>query len=185
LREVNQNHQNTKENKTMKAIDVVRNALQISDSAMMQLIEDMSDAPLTQPTPRGGNHPLWILGHITFIEGNVPHVLFGEPNPVARWAPLFAPGTEPTADASAYPPFDELVHTYRDLRARNLQILEQLGEAGLDRPTKSPPRGLEHVLGTVGQSFLTIALHQMSHRGQVADARRVAGRKPVFTPGFD
>jgi uncharacterized damage-inducible protein DinB len=166
----------------MKAIDIIRTALNTSDKATLQLIEDMRDAALTQPTPRGGNHPLWVLGHITLVEGNVPHVLFGEPNPVANWAPLFAPGTEPRADTAAYPSFEEVLRTYRDLRERNLKILEEIGEDGLDRPTVAPPKGLEDVLGTAGKAFLVIALHQMSHRGQVADARRTAGRKPVFTP---
>ena len=41
----------------MKAIDAVRKALQISDQSFLQLVEDMRDAPLTCPTPRGGNHP--------------------------------------------------------------------------------------------------------------------------------
>jgi uncharacterized damage-inducible protein DinB len=169
----------------MKAIEVIRTALRMSDQATMKLIEDMRDAPLTQPTTRGGNHPLWVLGHITVIEGGIPQVLFGEPNPVQRWAPLFAAGSEPTTDPSAYPPFEEVLRTYRDLRARNLEILEQLGEAGLDRPTVAPPRGLEDVLRTAGDTFLVLALHRMNHRGQVADARRAAGRKPVFTPGLD
>src|SRR5438045_2892019 len=153
----------------MKAIDVIRSAMQTCERSTMQLIEDMRDAHLTQPTPRGGNHPLWVLGHITFVEGNIPRVLFGEPNAVAHWAPLFAPGTQPAGDAAAYPPFAEVLRTYRDLRARNLKILEELGEAGLDRPTKAPPRGMQHILGTVGETFLTIAMHQMNHRGQVAD----------------
>lgn len=166
----------------MKAIDVIRNAMEVSDRNTLSLIEDMRDAALTQPTPRGGNHPLWVLGHITLVEGNIPKVIFGEPNPVAHWAPLFAPGTEPTADASAYPPFEEVLRTYRDLRARNMRILEELGDEGLDRKTAAPPKGLEHVLGTVGTAFLTVAMHQMSHRGQVADCRRVAGREPIFTP---
>jgi hypothetical protein len=167
----------------MKAMDVIRNAMQMCERNTMQLIEDMRDAPLTQPTPSGGNHPLWILGHLTLVEGIIPQTLFGEPNPVAHWASLFAPGTEPSSDASKYPPFDELLHTYRDLRTRNLQIFEELGEGGLDRPTKAPPPGLKDILRTVGDTFLVVALHQMNHRGQVADARRAAGRKPVFTPG--
>src|SRR3954464_11682917 len=116
----------------MKAIDVIRRALQFADRATLELIEDMRDAALTQPTPRGGNHPLWVLGHITFVEGNIPHVLFGEPNPVAKWAPMFAPATEPTAAAADYPPFEEVLRTYRDLRARNMKTLDQLGDAGLD-----------------------------------------------------
>ena len=169
----------------MKAMDVIRNALQVSDQSIMMLADDLRDAPLTAPTPRGGNHPLWVLGHITLVEGNLPHVILGEPNPVAHWAPLFAAGTEPKSDAAAYPSFDEVIRTYRDLRARNLQLLEQLGEAGLDRPTKSPPRGLEDALSTVGKTFLVIAMHHMNHRGQLADARRAIGRKPIFTPGMN
>jgi uncharacterized damage-inducible protein DinB len=173
-----------KGNQAMKAIDLIRNALQNCERATFQLIEDMRDAPLTQPTGRGGNHPLWVLGHLTFVEGNIPHVIFGEPNPVAHWAALFSAGTEPKTEASYYPPFDEILSKYRELRVRNLQILERLGEAGLDQLTKAPPRGLEQALRTAGDTFLVIAMHQMNHRGQLADARRVAGRKPVFTPGM-
>jgi len=167
----------------MNSIDVIRRAMAISERVTLGLIEDMHDSPLTHPTACGGNHPLWVLGHITLIEGGVPQILFGEPNPVERWRPLFAAGTEPKSDASAYPSFDEVLRTYRDLRARNLEILERLGEEGLDRPTKAPPPGLEDVLRTARDAFLVLALHQMGHRGQVADSRRVAGRKPMFTPG--
>jgi uncharacterized damage-inducible protein DinB len=31
---------------------------------------------------------------------------------------------------------------------------------------------------TIGQLFLFIAMHEMSHRGQLADARNALGRKP-------
>src|SRR5436190_3173727 len=168
----------------MKAIDAIRAAIQTSDRSIMMLLEDLRDAPLTEPTPCGGNHPLWVLGHITYVEGNLPHIIFDEPNPVARWAPLFAAGTEPKSEAGAYPSFDEVLRTFRDLRARNLKILDEIGEAGLDRPTKSPPRGLEEALSTVGRTFLIVAMHHMSHRGQLADARRAIGRKPIFTPGM-
>ena len=101
----------------MTAIELIRFALQMADAAFTQLAEDMRDAPLTSPTPRGGNHPLWLLGHLTFLEANVPHVILGEPNPLEHWAALFAPGTEPSSDLSKYPSYDELLRTYRDLRA--------------------------------------------------------------------
>ena len=80
-------------------------------------------------------------------------------------------------------PSDEVLGTYRQLRDRNLKLLEEIGESGLDRPTEAPPKGLEQVFGTAGHTFLVIAIHQMNHRGQVADARRTAGRQPMFTPG--
>jgi uncharacterized damage-inducible protein DinB len=170
------------ENKVMKSIDLLKNALSMGDRGMMMLLEDLRNAPMTSPTPRGGNHPLWVLGHITYVEANVPHVLSGEPNPLAHWGPLFAAGAEPTSDPKAYPSFDEVLKAYQDARASNLKLLDEIGEAGLDRPTKSPPKGLEEPLATVGKAFMTIAMHQMNHRGQLADCRRALGRKAIFTP---
>ena len=169
----------------MKTIDVIRTTMQLSHQATLGLAEDMRDAPFTSPTPGGGNHPMWVIGHLAFVEGNLPRAILGEPNPVAHWAPLFAPGAEPTTDASAYPPYEEVLRTYKDLFARNLEMLERLGEEGLSRPTVRQPRGLEQLLRTAGDAFLVTGIHAMHHRGQLADARRAAGRKPVFTPGFD
>ena len=168
----------------MKAIDVIKNALTMGDRGMMMLLEDLRNVPMTSPTPRGGNHPLWVLGHITFVEASVPKVLFGEPHPLAQWAVLFAAGAEPKSDPKFYPSFDEVLKAYQDARAKNLKLLDEIGDAGLDRPTKSPPKGLEEPLATVGKAFMTIAMHQMNHRGQLADARRALGRKPIFTPGM-
>ena len=168
----------------MKSIDLVRWALQLTDQGTARLVADMREAPLTQPTPGakggGGNHPLWTLGHLCVLEGGIPQILIGEPNPVAHWWPLFGIGSQPTTDASAYPSFDELLRTYRELRARTLKLLDQIGDAGLDRPPKAVPSGFEEVMKTAGQTLLLIALHNMVHYGQIADARRVAGLKPLM-----
>ena len=165
----------------MKAIDAIRSALSFGDRDIRH-IEDMRHSPVTAPGPHGGNHPLWILGHLTVTEGRLRQIVLGEPNPVQHWKPLFDWGSEPIPDVAAYPPFAEVLRTYRELRARNLQLLEEIGEAGLDRPTKAPPPGLEQGFRTIGQAFLTIALHQTFHGGQASAARRASGRKPFFVP---
>jgi hypothetical protein len=162
----------------MKAIDLIRWALQVADESTTRLVEDLRDKPLTRPTSRGGNHPPWVLGHLAVIEGMIPHTVFGEPHPVQHWWPLFGTGSEPSDDAGAYPPFDEVLTTYRDLRAENLVRLEEIGEAGLERAPKVIPPGFEDRMKTIGRTFHLIALHQMQHLGQVADARRAAGREP-------
>jgi hypothetical protein len=41
----------------MKAVDYIRTALDSSARATLALIDDKKDAPLTFPTPKGGNHP--------------------------------------------------------------------------------------------------------------------------------
>jgi hypothetical protein len=57
-------------------------------------------------------------------------------------------------------------------------MLDQIGEAGLDRAPKNIPPGFEDPMKTIGQTFLLISLHNMVHYGQIADARRAAGLKP-------
>jgi hypothetical protein len=70
--------------------------------------------------------------------------------------------------------------TYRRLRARNLKLLDDVGDSGLDRAPVAVPQGFEEVMKTVGQTLLLIALHNMVHYGQIADARRAAGLKPLL-----
>ena len=168
----------------MKAIDLIRWAMTMTDGATAQLVEDLRSAPLTPSTPGGkagdGNHAVWTLGHLCVIEGGIPQILFGEPNPVEHWKPLFGSGTQPKSDASAYPSFDELLSKYRELRARNLKLLDEIGEAGLDRAPKQAPPVFKDVMTSFGKTFLLIALHNMVHYGEIADARRVAGFKPLL-----
>jgi len=168
----------------MKAIDLVRWAMQMSERGTAALVADMREAPLTFATPGAkggdGNHHVWLLGHLAYIEGAVQHVLLGESNPVEHWATLFAPGTRPTGEPHKYPSFDEVLAKYRELRAANLRLLDRLGEAGLDRPPKWVPPGFEDSMKTAGQTLLLICLHNMVHYGQIADARRVAGREPLM-----
>jgi hypothetical protein len=163
----------------MKAIDLIRFAMKLTDEGTARLVADMRDAALTRPGG-DGNHTLWSLGHLAYIEGDIPRILLGEPNPVEHWAPIFAPRTQPKSDASAYPPFDEVLRTYRELRARNMKLLDEVGENGLDRLPKDIPPGFEDAMKTFGHTLLLITLHNMVHYGQIAVARRAAGRKPLM-----
>jgi hypothetical protein len=160
----------------MQTKEAIQFALTLSNGAVLSAIDKMSDAPTTFPTPHGGCHPLWVLGHLAMVEGTIPGVLFGHPHPVAEWQKYFGENSEPVADAAAYPPFAEVRKKYVELRARNLGILDSLSEADLDKPVKAPPAGREQEFATFGRSFLTLAMHQMLHRGNVTDALRAAGR---------
>jgi uncharacterized damage-inducible protein DinB len=119
---------------------------------------------------------MWVAGHLALVEGLTHQLLTGGENPAADWAPLFAPETTPSADPARYPAFSDVRARYVQLRQKNLQLLDSLSEADLDKPVKNPPKGLEEHFATYGKSFLTLALHQMMHRGQISDAIRSAGR---------
>lgn len=162
--------------KTMQLKEAIQFALTVSDGAVMNTIDEMGSAPTTFPTVNGGCHPLWVLGHLTLVEGMISEVLFGEENPVAEWQQYFGESSEAVADPNAYPPFAVVRAKYRELRQKNLSILESLTQEDLDRPTLAPPKGREREFATWGQSFLVLALHQAMHRSHVTDARRAAKR---------
>jgi len=164
----------------MKAVDFIRVGLEGSARAVLPLIEEMKDQPLTFPTPKGGNHPLWIIGHLAWSEGMViQQVMLGRPNPVAHWQSLFGMGSEPSADAARYPTIAEALEVFHNLRAETLKVLETLSDEDLDRPSQGCPPELKAFLGTYADCFRGILFNTMHHRGQVADARRAAGRKPL------
>lgn len=164
----------------MKAIDAIRIALKFSDMGMTHL-SSMKDAPLLRPGPWGGNHAMWIAGHLTVIEGRLHQMLRGGPNPVHRWKPLFDWGSEPVDDPAAYPPFEEVLETFRRLRQQTHTFLDEVGEEGLDQPTKCQPPGFSG-FETAGAAIQIIACHAIGHMGGLTVVRAAAGKERLFVP---
>lgn len=164
----------------MNALDAIRITLKFSDMGMTHL-ESMKDAPLLRPGPWGGNHAMWIAGHLAVVEGRLHQMLNGIPNPVHHWKPLFDWGSEPVDDASAYPPYEEVLETFRNLRARTHAYLDEFGEAGLDRPTKTQPPGFNG-FETAGKAITIIAGHAIGHMGALTVVRAASGKERLFVP---
>lgn len=164
----------------MKALDAIRTVLMFSDKGMKYLGE-MSDAPLLRPGPWGGNHAMWIAGHLTVVEGRLHQMLHGTPNPVHHWKPLFDWGSEPTDDPADYPPFDEVMEKFKELRAQTHAFLDEFGEEGLDQPTKCQPPGFGG-FETAGKAIIIIAGHACGHLGGLNVVRAAAGKQRLFNP---
>ena len=163
--------------------DAIRFSLNLAEQAMFKSLEKILDIPLTFPTEEGGCHPLWVLGHLAFVEGLAYEMLAGGENPCAEWAGLFAPDSIPTDEVGKYPAIEKVRARYLDLREMNLQFLDSLSDADLDKPTPWQPKGVEEHFATYGKALLTVALHQMAHRGQITDAIRSAGRAVPIAVG--
>ena len=161
----------------MQSKELLRAGLQLSDQLVLPMLEDLKGEPLAAPTANGGNHPWWIAGHLTFGEGNLFwNYMRGEPNPVAEWKDFFDGGTQPCPEGKQYPPYEELLGKYRELREQTLTLLDSLREQDLDQPSKNVSEELRGFFGTYRQCFLVAILHGMMHRGQLADVRRSLGR---------
>ena len=164
----------------MNSISVIAKLLEQSRLWTVSLISDMKDLPTTFPTSKGGNHPLWVLGHLVYSEASiVSKFIKGEENTLSKWDSLFGKGAEPEADLCKYPSMDELLAEFETVRTETLKFLDSLTDDDLDKPSNAPEE-LKHIFGTVGQCLFMIGLHSTFHAGQVADARRSAGRDPLL-----
>lgn len=164
----------------MNAKSAILTALKFSDQFANALV-DMKDAPLKRPGEWGGNHPMWIAGHLAVVEGRMHKMLFGTANPVEHWKPLFDWGSQPSDDQSIYPPYEQVLATFADLRGKTRAYLESLDDKSLDKPVAIPAPGLG-IFDSIGSTILIIAVHQCLHAGEAAVARRAAGKMPFFTP---
>lgn len=159
----------------MQSIDLIRENLDRGAERVLARIDDMRKHCLVFPTPAGGGHTLWVLGHLAFIEALVVRgFMLGEPNPLADWEDMFD-GADVAAVAEAFPPFDDVLAECRAMRAGTVEVVGTLDEADLDRKSANVPQGHEENFGTYRLCLQYVADHWYMHRGQLADARRTAG----------
>jgi len=159
----------------MQSIDLIRDNLRRSRDRVLARVEEMRDFCVVSPTPRGGCHTLWVLGHLAYIEALVVmKIMLGNSNPLADWEEIFD-GADVSADIGRFPPFDQVLKRCRAEREATLALLDSLTEADLDRPSAASPPGFEDTFGTYRLCLQYAADHWYMHRGNLADARRAAG----------
>jgi uncharacterized damage-inducible protein DinB len=159
----------------MQTIELLRDNLKKSEERVLLRVEDMRDHCVVFPTPNGGGHTLWVLGHLAYIEALVlRRFMLGESNPLAEWEDVFD-GINTSGDATRYPPFDQVLAKCREMRAWTMALVDSLSEEDLDRVSANTPQGFEETFGTYRLCLQYLADHWYMHRGQLADARRSAG----------
>jgi hypothetical protein len=164
----------------MESIDLIRENLRRSEDLVLLGIGDMADHCMVYPTPRGGCHTLWVLGHLAYIEALVIHrFMLGEANPLAEWGELFD-GADVSGDATRFPEFDEVLETCRGVRAQTRDLLESYVERDLDVDSVAAPEGYDHIFGTRRRCLQYVSDHWYMHRGHLADARRAAGQQRMW-----
>lgn len=158
----------------MKSIELISDNLKKSRDRVLARIEDMRDHCVVFPTPNGGCHTIWLLGHMAYIEALVvSEIMLGETNPLAGWKDLFD-GDEVAGDVNLYPPFEEVLAKCREMREKTLTQVESFCEDDLDKVSVNTPNNFEDTFGTYRLCLQFVADHWYMHRGQLADARRAA-----------
>lgn len=161
-------------------MNTIKMSLENSKAWTLGLINDMKDAPLTQPTSNGGNHPVWVLGDLVRAESDLlDGFILGQSNRFPELESLFSIGTTPTTESDKYLSIDELLGKFEQIRAESLAHLETLTETDLDQRSHAP-EDFGPPFATVGACFAAMSSHMNFHAGQVADARRAEGRPPLM-----
>jgi len=166
----------------MNATDFIKSTIATSRGMTTQLIMDLKNEPVAQPTAKGGNHALWILGHLAYSESSLLHcmIMGKETCPLDHLKALFDYKTEPSADASIYPSFDSLMADYEQAHKDTMSYLDSITDADLDEAAPGCPEEYKVFFGTKGLCFTFIAIHPSLHCGQLADTRRALGRAPLM-----
>ena len=152
--------------------------MQLSTVWLQPLYEDMKTAPLVQPTPKGGNHPLWNIGHMAYSESNILHnYILGNPSPIEDWKERFGGGSQPSTSASDYADYESILKQFEATRAETLAYLGTITDEDLEKPAANCPEEYQAFFGTIGQCLAVLTTHYAFHAGQVADCRRADGRE--------
>jgi hypothetical protein len=164
----------------MQSIELIRDNLKKSRDRVLARVEEMREHDVVFPTPNGGAHTLWVVGHLAYIESLVIRTfMLGEANPLAPWEATFD-GAEVSGDVGVYPPFDSVLAQCREVRESTIALAATLSEIDLDRMSAQAPQGYEDTFGTWRLCLQYAADHWYMHRGQLADARRAAGVRRIW-----
>lgn len=129
---------------------------------------------LAGPTT-GGNCANWILGHLTNVQNQMMALVGAEP--VWTDPGLDRNWNDPVLSPDEAFDFGAMRGAFLASKERCLDAVAGLSDADLARG------GLPHPFGgttTLGGLLALLAFHQAYHSGQLALARRVAGREGVF-----
>jgi hypothetical protein len=161
----------------VQSIDLIRENLTRSRDRVLARVEEMRDHCVVFPTPHGGCHTLWVLGHLAYIEALVVRwFMLGERNPLAQWEDVFDPADHVVSgDSSRFPSFDEVLGRCREVREATIALAASLTEQDLDKASAKAPAGWSDMFGTYRLCLQYAADHWYMHRGHLADARRAAG----------
>lgn len=149
-------------------------------SYAQKLVVDLPDEKWAgQPVPGiTVNHAAWTIGHLAVVADNVAGMIGGTPTLGETWRPLFATGTRPLPDRSAYPAGDVLMREFAAAHARLGDGAAKLTPEAAAAPAPERLRARFPTVGNMVAGLMTT--HYGNHLGQLSAWRRAMGYPSVF-----
>ncbi len=162
----------------MKAQDLLRGALTMSQNMLGYYLSDLSDADLlVRPVPNA-NHIAWQLGHLIASEhgmgsGNLPGAAY--PELPAGFAERHT--KETASKDTGFGTKAEYLDLFNKVRQATINALAKMSDADLDKPTSG---SIARMAPTLGALVGLNADHVQMHGGQFSVVRRKLGKPVLF-----
>ena len=154
------------------------NVLAFARHATLGFISDIPPDKLHHQPTEGGNHALWILGHLAVSDDLFLSKLGGTPAKCAEdWFKRFGMGSKPSPNAKDYPPVAEVKDHLAARREDLLVWFKSMDEAKL---RESLPAGWTEFAPTYAGLMFSMAWHEGLHGGQLTIIRKSLGLAPKF-----
>lgn len=125
----------------------------------------------------GGNHAMWITGHLAAAENAFVGLIRPEMKlDFAEYAKLFGRGSAPMDDASVYPERDDVLQV---LRERRNALLQALQDCSLEDLSRAAPAGAPPFMTNIAKVFQGAVWHESLHSGQLTVIHRTLGNAPL------
>jgi uncharacterized damage-inducible protein DinB len=163
---------------SLAPLDMGLMALEQSRTYLLKCLEDISDTDLLHRAGGTGNHALWVMGHIAWSEDFFLQQIAKEPGVVPEdWNEKFGMGSTPTENPDDYPARFELEEMLEKTRAALVEWCKKQTDEQLATALPDEWKGFAR---NYGMLMTSLAWHEGIHTGQVLEARRSAGIKPMY-----
>lgn len=155
-------------------VNAIAELFEASTAAAIAAADQVPEDQRMNQVHEGKSHPLWQLGHMTVVTGNaVMGVCLGKTPTVPKeyrgfFAPAILGGQPIESAASAYPSWDDVLATYKNVAVEVAAAIRELDDSELaGSPKGTVPEPLQDRLKILGNSLVFFAMHNMYHVGQM------------------
>lgn len=156
-------------------VEVLAKMYKTAAKSVKETAEKVPEEKRLHQIAEGKGHPLWHVGHLTWAHDLITNQWFlgGESVVSAEYAVVFAPeimkGKTPTAQASDYPSWDEVMDSYSNACAITIELIQGLSDEDLPGDLRGDvPEKARSFFGNLGEALMGMGLHDTHHRGQIA-----------------
>lgn len=163
----------------MDAREAIKLNLSLSEFISLGYLQDLGEDELFHRPAAGANHIIWQVGHLVTEEYDMLDTLFpgSMPHLPAGFAARYGKDKASIDERNSFDTLDVLLATYREVRAKTLELLDAQRDDDLDRRT---PDRMQSYAPTIGAAFSMLGTHWVMHAGQWAVIRRQCGRPPLY-----